>query len=345
MENDQFKTCNASRHCYYGSMFPRDRVPLLHFINNNNGTLFKLCYDCRQYKSLHRTTQVEDKSGTYKCPQCRTLRTKDFCETCSSNNLMLAKKKVETHNRIIWERVTALRCCCERCKKTFLKKKDGSPGFVTIDNFVGVTEHDIEYRNLEFDHLTKEEQIERFDVYYGPKKKGVARIYSYESKKAESKKCMLLCLFCHKLKTSESRSKPKQLSSREESKIMYVNTKKCETGFCQICRLRVDPENLSYFEWDHIDPSKKRHEVSRIAKGTSAKFTLEYLVEEIERCRLSCTFCHRIHSGEQQKERFSVLREQKRETFTRNMSKKRERDVSLKITIKYVSKAAKEDEP
>ncbi len=176
-----------------------------------------------------------------------------------------------------------------------------------------VKKDDIEFRNLEWDHLTKEEQFERFGQYYGPKTKGVAGIYAYESKKAETKKCILLCLYCHTLKTMERNGASTRRRKKKEMKKAYNNTEKCKVGNCQLCKCGVNMLNLSYYEWDHIDPTKKRHDISEVVRSDSTIFTIEYLIEELHQCRLLCRFCHRIHSGEQKKVKFAVARNKKRE--------------------------------
>lgn len=313
-----FMACGRRNHENRGSKFPRDRVPSILFLNPHNGSFYKLCYDCRQYSNKHRpkTNNEPDEQGEIKCGQCRTMRTKEFCEKCAENNRALAKKKIEIHNLVIWERISEIGSCCEKCKRVFLKKRDGTHGFITVNSMNGVSRDDIEYRNMEFDHLTEEEQTTKFGKYHGPKKMGVAKIYSYASKKAEAKKCALLCLFCHKLKTKENWKKPVHVGQREIEKIEYVKKRKIEVGACEMCGYIVDETNFSYYECDHIDPSTKRTEISRIAKGTSGLFTLNYLIEEMSGCRILCAFCHRIHSGKEHGKKFELIRETKRNKST-----------------------------
>ncbi len=195
IDSDIFMTCNSKSHTATISGFKYDRVPSSHFINSRDGSFFKMCYDCRKYHSTRPKKEGEhDEHGRYKCRHCRSIRTKDFCEKCTERSLAYAKKRTQIHNQVIWERIAEIGCCCERCKQVFLKKSKGNSGFVTVNSLQNVKQDDIEYRNMEFDHLTKDEQLSKFGQYYGPKKKGVAAIHAYRSKKDESKKCMLLCL-------------------------------------------------------------------------------------------------------------------------------------------------------
>ncbi len=64
---------------------------------------------------------------------------------------------------------------------------------------------------------------------------------------------------------------------------------------CAECGER-DPRVL---EFDHLDPRRKKHDVSRIlADGYS--WGSEKLREEIRKCRVICANCHRLHTITQQ---------------------------------------------
>ena len=61
---------------------------------------------------------------------------------------------------------------------------------------------------------------------------------------------------------------------------------------CVMCGID-DPRVL---EFDHIDPSKKRMEVSKMLR---TNYGLDAIKKEIEKCRVLCANCHRIHTAEQ----------------------------------------------
>ncbi len=61
---------------------------------------------------------------------------------------------------------------------------------------------------------------------------------------------------------------------------------------CVMCGID-DPRVL---EFDHIDPSNKRAEVSRLLR---TNYGLDTIKEEIKKCRVLCANCHRIHTAEQ----------------------------------------------
>ena len=307
------RECSSVKHSCCGSKYTKERVPLALFKNPYNNAYYKKCLDCRNYnKKIVRKHGESNEYGLFKCRTCGSLRTKDICEKCCKVSIESSKRQTIYHNQVIWEKIVKNGYCCERCKQSFKRNDDETPGFITLTGSlaqIGLTKENVEYRYLEWDHLTKEEQISHTGQYYGPKRAGVARIYAYESKKFESQKCMLLCLYCHRLRTAEQhgglKSKVKQLV---RVKIAYTDAKKHEHGECSICRRVVDASNLSFFEWDHIDSDTKRDVISSISRSGNAIYTMEYLIEELKVCRLVCLFCHRIRSSTQQTERYIAQR-------------------------------------
>ena len=64
---------------------------------------------------------------------------------------------------------------------------------------------------------------------------------------------------------------------------------KLERGECAECHLKVTPENMPIFEFDHT--RDKKYNVSQMTSMKSEKF-----FEEIEKCVLLCSNCHRIRT-------------------------------------------------
>lgn len=64
---------------------------------------------------------------------------------------------------------------------------------------------------------------------------------------------------------------------------------------CEECGER-DPRKLEY---DHIDPSTKGKTISRLIIDGSS-WTSPRMREEVEKCRVLCANCHRVHTVEQQ---------------------------------------------
>ncbi len=346
MTTQTFMSCNGKWHKCSGSVYSRDKVPSNLFENALNDTFYKSCFDCRRYnakqcKKIPSSQRDTDEYGLFMCRTCNIERTKDFCRKCTDTRSGTLRTRNKNYILVMWERILETGCCCQRCKRVFLKKKDGSVGFTVVDSMDNVTKDDIEFRNLEFDHLTWLEQIMYFGKYYGEKVCGVANIHSYASKKTESKKCLLVCLLCHTFNTAERITETvcgKRKSTQR--KIDYVNSKKVEIGCCELCRHSVNQSNLSYFEFDHKNPENKQYEISAIVNQHSSHFTLEFLIEELSDCRLLCRYCHRIQSGTQTRERYGSKRTKDKEVLVcalkqklHDLVKSTKQKESIRITV------------
>lgn len=64
---------------------------------------------------------------------------------------------------------------------------------------------------------------------------------------------------------------------------------KMARGECAECHLKVTPENLCVFEFDHT--RDKKYDISAMTTLKDEKFN-----EEIEKCVLVCSNCHRIRT-------------------------------------------------
>lgn len=312
-----FAKCSNVRHKWYGSQYPQEQTPTELFINHHNNTLYKQCVDCRKYiaktgKKVYSKKRERDAGKEeYECKSCRKMRTENRCDGCERKNAKSISDRILSTKKVIWERIQKTGMCCAQCKNIFIRQQNNAPGFITVSSLDGYTENDIEYHNLEWDHLTEEEQIMQFGKSYGKKKRNISNITSYASKKEESKKCRLLCISCHRL-ASRQRENPHFNAQREIEKIEYVNAEKMRLGKCEICEHNVDRFNLSYFEFDHKYPENKNAEISRIARSTCNEHTMLFLVVEIMDCRLLCAFCHRLLSANQTRERATKKRLAKR---------------------------------
>lgn len=77
----------------------------------------------------------------------------------------------------------------------------------------------------------------------------------------------------------------------------FLKDQKLEAKECQICKKAVTEDTLCCFDYDHINPEEKSIQISmyvRMNYDTSQK-----MIEEIQKCRLLCCNCHRIHTAEQ----------------------------------------------
>lgn len=250
----------------------------------------------------------------------------NFCLFCSEKipeiNLKNKKRIKEIYYQILIEEIYKYESSCQRCKLIFLKpendnivkelniyEKDGKnyvkykeQEYLVLD-FLDKYENLLEFRIIDFDHLTEEEQRERGillpEEEYIPKINSVARMSNENSMRKEANKCQHLCCKCHvvvtnmrKFKDTKNNSSPEFLKRKE-----YVDKIKSEG--CSVCGFYdPDPMLRGFMEMDHIDPSTKIKDVTKLIYGS---LTFEDLVEECSKCRPICKFCHRLHSYNQRK--------------------------------------------
>ena len=108
----------------------------------------------------------------------------------------------------------------------------------------------------------------------------------------ELAKCQPLCMFCHRLKSKKERGTQKNPSVIRKRKI--VNAEKLRVGFCQQegCGRRCTAENLSAFDWAHLDRKTKTIGIANLPHKSKAYFA-EHWLEERNKCRLLCCMCHK----------------------------------------------------
>ncbi|MDD3412373.1 MAG: hypothetical protein PHY47_00045 [Lachnospiraceae bacterium] len=67
-------------------------------------------------------------------------------------------------------------------------------------------------------------------------------------------------------------------------------------GECSHCKIKYNFKNAAIFDFHHIDPKEKEY---NLGQGTVNKIKLSVLKEELKKCILICSNCHRlIHSSE-----------------------------------------------
>jgi hypothetical protein len=86
----------------------------------------------------------------------------------------------------------------------------------------------------------------------------------------------------------------KKLSVQKCREAKYEYIKQIFLTGCELCG-ETDPFVL---EFDHIDPSKKKYGITKLICSAAA---LSTLIEELDKCRILCSNCHRRHTHEQNK--------------------------------------------
>lgn len=149
-------------------------------------------------------------------------------------------------------------------------------------------------RALHFDHIDR-----------STKEINVSQTISYNKIMNEIPKCQVLCANCHHDKTTKEST-----SNRSKRNFVPIVDKiKLALEECTLCKTKVTDGNTANFHFDHIDPSSKLANVSQIANHFTS---IQFLFDEIEKCRLLCANCHSIHTHEQiQSGTFKNLERQK----------------------------------
>jgi hypothetical protein len=74
------------------------------------------------------------------------------------------------------------------------------------------------------------------------------------------------------------------------------NSTKLRIGKCELCTLEVTPETTCAFDFDHLRDKSVNISILVRLNGDKRK----QIQEEIEKCRLLCCRCHKLHTTDQQ---------------------------------------------
>ena len=118
-----------------------------------------------------------------------------------------------------------------------------------------------------------------------------------EALKAELKTCRPLCCFCHRVHSQTQRGVNKQPSTTK--KRTYVNSIKLKIGECQLCKRKVNDGNFCAYDFDHLDEKTKTESISTMVNRYPLKKFFSLIDEEVKKCRLLCSNCHRKHTNHQ----------------------------------------------
>ena len=309
MEGD-FLQCAYEGHRASGSVYPRARVPTALFADKHSTKLLKYCIDCRQhnqkikrrFEKRRRETLSTANPGQRLCGTCMGLlvaeETKKTCGGCRARSFVNHYDSKAIQRMVMTERIQKMGHCCRVCQKVFIRAEKG---FDVLDSLANVAFESIEFRNLEFDHLSREEQIAQHGEYFGPKTNGVSTKRSYATIKHESMKCQLVCLRCHVKETLRRFPGTFKMSRVALAKKAFADAAKLAAAHCGDCGEPVDPDLLTYYEFDHVDPRTKVIAVSQMYD--CGDYSLDDIKAEIAVCRVICKFCHRCRTKEQMRKK------------------------------------------
>ena len=146
--------------------------------------------------------------------------------------------------------------------------------------------------HLEFNHMDTSDKIS--EVGNMPE----------DEKIDESEKCLPYCKKCHRKYTTDNeqygKRKTENLTHRDLMKNAakeFIKLFKLQLGGCQNpgCCDKFDPENLSFYEFDHKEFLDKLYNIAQmVASGMS----IESIKKELIKCILLCGYCHKIKTRE-----------------------------------------------
>jgi hypothetical protein len=306
MDEAKVGFCNNFKHTAKRCGYARDAVPL-HMLTKRNGALLKQCSVCRASNNVktrrHQTRRKKAiaaiSTETRHCHKCAKEYVDHkgkyvYCVDCRRKRKVHAKTRIETAYRtVLLQRIHAMGACCNVCKKVFLK---ADVGFRVVDSLAGVTDEMLELYNVEFDHLTEDEQVQQFGQSFGPKTGSIAKLGSLASMEHEARKCQLVCLRCHAKETARRWTHKSPQRSIVVYKRQILAKIKLEVAVCNVCNAPVDRDNLAYHEFDHLDPKMKVAAIATMCYYST--YSVMEMLDELEKCRMVCRFCHRKHTRE-----------------------------------------------
>lgn len=129
-----------------------------------------------------------------------------------------------------------------------------------------------------------------------------------EAMDKEFKKVVSRCIMCHRQKTNDERGMGRDLRSRTKTPSAqnaairirrarnkkYVAQAKCDIGECYHCKKAVTPTTTFLFDFDHMDETKKRHSITRMALDG---YGIKTIQKEMDKCSLLCAKCHHLKTN------------------------------------------------
>nr|QYA18335.1 restriction endonuclease HNH [Clandestinovirus] len=255
--------------------------PACEFAKGNNSTgLRSYCRECS--KRLHKE-QRSTNANTAKhipdekvCPSCDQLKSaEDFSKYKSTKD--------------------GLDDQCKLCKRLQYRKRMRVCATIYMEWF---TEHgskcvdcgNDDINVMEADHIHRETKTRNVSYL---RVKG-----SQERFTAELQKCVPRCACCHRIRTAHQLTTQQSVTKASVRRCKeFVDKLKRDIGSCMLCDATVPdgPFGTRSFDFDHIDP---KHKIKKIA-SLVALGRLDAVRKEIEKCRLLCANCHRIHTRKQ----------------------------------------------
>jgi hypothetical protein len=113
----------------------------------------------------------------------------------------------------------------------------------------------------------------------------------------EIKKCDLVCVLCHNIRTHNRLNNRNRLIKNVKNNVEFIQ--KFKSKPCVICHNQYDYYNM---QLDHIDPINKLYNICELRNRS-----LDILQIELAKCQVLCALCHRQKSIKEQKEKKYIV--------------------------------------
>lgn len=205
-----------------------------------------------------------------------------ICKICNKS-----KEKIEFGKNK--QRLDEINVYCNKCRHDkYLLRKEKIIKFNTIKRQLLAKQIDELKQNPCFDcNETFSPFCMDFDHIKGKKILAISKMihenYSYKNILKEIKKCQLVCVLCHKIRTYKRlQKKPNKYTNSYLRNITIMNeAKSCP---CVICKKNF---HFSQMEFDHL--KNKKTSVALLIGCSEIN-----IKNEIAKCQILCALCHRI---------------------------------------------------
>ena len=339
--NKDYITCPCKSHNAV-SNFPRNMVPIDNFkkhSNRINSSLNINCSDCclynvTQYKTnREKLIEYSEKLNIIRCSRCeqelddsnRVMSNGESlltCKTCKYEHDMYIQNGKNLYNRFKYEFITKYQSCCCLCYNLFIIEPNNLsiveiPTFIIEDilycqyenvrykslDFINLYKNKILLGILEFDHLTEKEQRDSGILYeqdvYEKKISEVSKMYTEENMLHEIQKCQLICGKCHVIETMRREKGVEMINRPIETRLKLTYCNELKKNGCSNCHY-VNNELPRFFHFDHLNPDTKIANISNMI--FQSKYTYNDMLNEIEKTRILCKYCHYIVTQNQHKQ-------------------------------------------
>ena len=273
------------------------------------------CYSrirCQQQKETNKKLREDRKINCLTCNKIIPQKSIKYCNPICGDRYISWKNldQSELEKKLLKAQTFGEEISCLHCDKMFIPDRINNFNFCSRKchsdygaNIIGSKKKDC--RNYLKDEKTKAGKCENCDEsnilllefahFKRIGKVDVHECFDMDILKKEMLKGRWLCILCHRIETYNEIER-KSLDDKPKG-YNYIVNKKLEIGKCQLCNIQVTSFNVYCFDFDHLDQSTKLFNVSQLWASTITKIQIE-----IDKCRLLCCKCHRLHSIKQEKE-------------------------------------------